>query len=88
VHHRESNGTSKGQHHAKAFTYSVNQRSQKLYPGSGMEECIIMDKERTEDIPGGGALVLLILYFFKIWHFSSERAMIFSYQYGDKLRLL
>jgi hypothetical protein len=53
-----------------------------------MEECIIMDKERTEDIPGGGALVLLILYFFKIWHFSSKRAMIFSYQHGDKLRLL
>jgi hypothetical protein len=44
-----------------------------------MEECIIMDKESTEDIPDGGALVILTLYFFKIWHFSSERAMIFSY---------
>jgi len=46
-----------------------------------MEECIIMDKERKEDIPGGGALVILTLtlYFLKIWHFSSERAMIFSY---------
>jgi len=30
-----------------------------------MEECIIMDKERKEDIPGGGAFVILTLYFFK-----------------------
>jgi hypothetical protein len=45
-------------------------------------------KERKEDIPGGGAFVILTMYFFKIWHFSSERAMIFSYQQGDKLGLL
>jgi hypothetical protein len=37
-------------------------------------------KERKEDIPGGGTFVILTMYFFKIWDFSSERAMIFSYQ--------
>jgi hypothetical protein len=30
-----------------------------------MEECIIMDKERKEDIPGGGALAIIDIVLFE-----------------------